>query len=709
MANRTTILILGDENAAGTRPRSELTSINATYDDPQADATIWNQTTLAWEPLEPGVNTNTSPTTTDKWSLETRAREGLRSKIPTGQVYFIKHTLAGSALSRGTGWAVDATDYANAVATVNAAGAAAGGDELIIGGIEICLFIQDILGVDGWRSFGERMRELIDSLRVDIGALANSTMGSVRNDGGPTPVVIVMPHGEFTGLTEEQKAVALSIRSQLWSLANDDDRIAVHCTLDLTCTDGKKFDAASLVQLSYDAQAGLFPYVQIDDSAFPEAAMIGMAGDSIVAGLGGVGPNPAHLTAAITGANIFFPHRGTIETLQFGVNNNSEAYPLAGPELSLGEQFRAEYGEVWILKGAMPSAYCVTNREPLAAAIQPLLDRWRKDWDPGTRRGLFDMVIRGWMREMVLLLRKQGKRPRMKAFILFLGTNDVLLPVNQIYPFEPGQVVPTLKRIVAFIRREMAVLNIVDDAPVEFIIGMPSEALGAVNDYTKASVAVVRSAMRNWALEDGTIKLQDTTEYATSDGLHWSTQGSIDFANDAFQTWRAPSTATAQPLFTPSKLQFRRALRLSQVALSNDATVMIDQAMTASRARLYQTLGDTMIDVIMDMAYTPSPTSSAEHTRALAASTEIKMVRLELLRVMPTSFMDGSSPVQSWNEEAAFREGGYLQTRDEMRRLEEEIQNNLTFLITGSAASQSGVVSPDSIIAPGETIYGGTI
>lgn len=74
---------------------------------------------------------------------------------------------------------------------------------------------------------------------------------------------------------------------------------------------------------------------------------------------------------------------------------------------------------------------------------------------------------------------------------------------------------------------------------------------------------------------------------------------------------------------------------------------------------------------------------------------------------MPLMFMDGANTVQAWQQEAAFREGSFLQTRDELRRLETDIQEGLTMLLSGSISvgdPQISTLYPDSYRAPGDSL-----
>lgn len=732
MAVRSTLLIIADDSGTGTRPQSELTAIDPTYDDVQADADIWNIQTQAWEPMQGGVNTHTVVPGSDRWGLETRAREGLRSRVATGKLYWIKYGRSDSTLNLldrsrnadgttpGPGvlhpcWSPSARDtaaYTGMIAEVTASAAAAdlAGDTLSIDGIQISIYLDDIKYGSGWRGIADRMRQLIETLRVELEAIAHVSLGSIRGDAGPTPVTVLLPHAAFTGHTAAQKGVAMSVRTLLAGLQDEAQRINVFPTWNMESIDGEHFNAQSLVDISFNSQDYYWPVTNINDSAFTtEANMALLLGDSIFSGSTAAGASD-NLLSPITGVKIFDPYTGSNQTLEIGVNNLAAGNgAFVGPELPFAELLRAQYGAAWIVKGALWGAYAGTNRTSAATAQSPLEDVWQKDWDPATRGGMYDLVVRGWLAESVRQLRLDNKKPIMRHVVVGLGTNDITGPISPLEPFEPGQVVAQLKRLAAHLRRDIRELRIDEGKTLTITFVIPSDSLTAGDSLVPTSISdnleLVQSELLAWAQEDGSIKLQSGT-YSTHDGLHWDVQGCVDFARDLWQTLISETDSTAQPLFTPSKTSFLKALRLSGVTERNDGRSVIDAAITAASTTLYHLLGTTNVDAILAKNYNPTPRTAEEHTRMLAVTTEQKAVRVELLRTMPTMLMDGSGSAQVWQDEAAFRDGGYLQIRDEIRRLETEISNNVTYLVSGIQASAASLIAPDadSVTPPGSTI-----
>jgi hypothetical protein len=724
---RSTILIIGDDIARGTRPVSELTAINAGYAAAQADCQIWNEQVQAWQATTPGTNTDTVTAGSDRWSLEARLREGLRSKIPTGTVYVVKHAVAGSSLQfadlrravDGTSaggalypcWlpsARDTTGYSGALAQMKAAAAAANlaGDTLVVAGIVISAFVDDLFLPQGWRSYADRMLELVEALRTDIATLPYCSLGSLRGDAGKTPVVLIEPHAEFSGLSSTQKARLLAMRSEIRELIDEEQRIYTFPTQSLTCVSGGKYlDAASMVALGEQLPARFYVPTGTSDAAFPEAPLAIIVGDSIFDGTG-IPPWPSRYSSPLTNVNYYNYRTCQFETVQAGVNNLSNVN-LLDMGCVFGEMMRDALGEVWVVKGTMPSSYCVANRSSMPVAMEPLQDVWRKDWDPATRRGLYDLTFRSSLVEAVRQLRASGKKPVVRSVSIFLGTNDAGVPSNPVFPSEPRMVVPSLKRLIHFMRLQFNDLGI-DPGATVITVGMPAESPAGVSDTVRASISKIRSDMQAWELEDNTIRVHDASGYETIDGIHWSTNGTIAFAQDHYTKWKQEVDATVQPLFVPTKLQLKKALRLSAVSTKSDSLAQIDAAIQTARTRIYQTLSASVISQILEIPYTVNPSTDEEYLRMVSSDVEVKMVRLELLRVMPVLFKDNATTVQTWQEDGAFRDGSYLQVRDEIRRLEQDIQTSLEFLQTSGAAvlnTQAEAVAPDERNYPGDSIF----
>lgn len=142
----------------------------------------------------------------------------------------------------------------------------------------------------------------------------------------------------------------------------------------------------------------------------------------------------------------------------------------------------------------------------------------------------------------------------------------------------------------------------------------------------------------------------------------------------------------AAPLFVADEATLKERLRLSAVPASAlDTEAIIDEAILRARLRFYRELGAARTNVLVALPFTELPTTEDEVLRALATTTEVQIVRCELLRLLPNTFMDASGDVNArWNEEAPVRERGPQEIEDELRRCENEVAQAMIELADSS-------------------------
>jgi hypothetical protein len=724
MVARPLILLLGDETARGKRPVSELAAINPTWDNAQDDAFIWVQDTLTWKNLEPGDNTDPNGSGTTFWGIESRLRRELDSVYAPGTpVYFLKFATA-SQLSTDTRstptWTEGDSDECLLDLVfgqmVEAALAAAGeGDTLQLAGAVISIQQQDPT-TSSWRAYSELMRSLVDRLR---GSSLPIVQNSLRGDGQKIPVVLVEPHYAYSPLAWNYRMRFVQSRVQIQQLACEPDRVAVARCHQLTSTDGLTFSATSMVELAKRCAKALQAPASVVDVTSPEAHISLLIGDSIVDGIAPNASLPTHLQGALTGALIWSPYAGTFATLQAGVNNSNSApntengqppfsFQLHGPEIYVADYFRTVYGTCYMVKGSLVNSFGTANQQAFAIELAPTLDRLLTTWSPGARGQAFDMTVRGWFRSAVDWLRQTSKKPILDLVVISVGTNDLL-------PYCTPEAVPAaVLDLVQSIRRVCLQDNI-SATNVKFVILMPSSLVPAQGPDLDA----IRSGLQ--ALEAGSLsdaRFIDLTDLdaLTSDHIHPTGPGNAALGQmiiDAYRFQPVDPVAAVEPMFVPTKLELRKALRMSKISDDSDALSMIDAAIQSASVLFYRTLGPARIASLQAIAYPKAPTSDTEFLRVLAAATEIKVVRAELLRTIPTMFMDGSIAEKSWQEEAGFRYNSNLALRDELKRLEVEIQGALAQLVamqlTAGGAVSVTVVSPDTTSTPGESIQSLTL
>lgn len=147
------------------------------------------------------------------------------------------------------------------------------------------------------------------------------------------------------------------------------------------------------------------------------------------------------------------------------------------------------------------------------------------------------------------------------------------------------------------------------------------------------------------------------------------------------------------PLFISSVVDVKKRLRLSGVVDSSNAQSMIEEALRTVRVGFYRRISNERISEIASAAVTENPTNDAEIIRQLAEVTELKWIRLELLRTMPTLFADSTPLTQeAWNTEALLR-GSSVSERDmEIRRLEADIEQAMSVLVELEQLSEETTV-----------------
>ena len=138
--------------------------------------------------------------------------------------------------------------------------------------------------------------------------------------------------------------------------------------------------------------------------------------------------------------------------------------------------------------------------------------------------------------------------------------------------------------------------------------------------------------------------------------------------------------ATA-PLFVASLDLLKPKLRLSGVPTTSDADDIINEAILIARQKFYRELGGPRITVLKAIVFTETPTTDNQILRAVANSTEVLMVRCELMKMLPSMFMDGNANQnQIFQDEGLFRDTTSNQLEQLRMQCEIEIQQNFDLL-----------------------------
>ena len=169
-------------------------------------------------------------------------------------------------------------------------------------------------------------------------------------------------------------------------------------------------------------------------------------------------------------------------------------------------------------------------------------------------------------------------------------------------------------------------------------------------------------------------------------------------------------------LFAEDDDWIKARLRLTSVpAGAADTLAIISEGISSARLAFYRRLGRPAVQRLLAIAEVAEPDSDDEVLRTLASLTEVKLVRVFLLRELPNAFMDASGDLNKrWNNEAPFRERPRSDLEREIARLNEEIEQAMQELERDGDESPGDVrnvyvydgtpENPEEIPLPGESL-----
>lgn len=168
--------------------------------------------------------------------------------------------------------------------------------------------------------------------------------------------------------------------------------------------------------------------------------------------------------------------------------------------------------------------------------------------------------------------------------------------------------------------------------------------------------------------------------------------------------------ATA-PLFVDTLANLKSKIRLSGVPATSDADDIINEVILTVRSGFYRELGAARVAALVALPFSETPTTDDQILRAVANVTEVKWVRCELIRLLPTMFKDGNADAtQVFHDEALFRDTTANELDQERLLCMEEIRQNLDLLagdeeIASEASLRISSVEPECPSPlPGDTI-----
>lgn len=742
MAARRMLISIGDDLCAGKVASSLLASGYSSLLGVRTDDKIWNKQTQAWESYSAGTNSYTDQPGFSYFGPEVsiRSATGTQAIFAPGEVLWqFKYGVFGTSLlkwndsltatgssnsggvNHGSYWpAGRETPYTGLIANLTSAFAAAksGGNTVTIEGLVIYLGVWDAFAPAGADAFPHLLRAFIAQLRADLASINGLSAGAYAT----LPVSLVKPHDRFTTTSAVQARLQI-VRSAIETAG---ERVVL---TDGLLSDGFNPTMASLVETGRRVATSIFTAAEAGATdAPPEPGdpidLIILAGDSHADGFGEVAALPAYMAGVggFTGVEIWNPNSASgprFETLTMNVNNLTTEDQIAnpalnrfGPEFSLGEAAREEYRRTpRIVKLGMRGAWVAKSETPLAfAADFPFYDAQCNDWNPASRGELFDKLVPGWATDALnALVATYGlDRIRLRRIVFMGGTNDSAVQDGGL---QAREVQASVTSLISRIRRWAETAGIAwADSPVPATLVLPDSRY-ATYPLPQIHVGIVRSGLLAVAQDLPAVTTVDPSNKISfcPDQLHYNGAGNLWLGRTIWAAAGEPSV-TAVPLFVPSRALLVNALRLKGVPEVENAQDVIDEAISLVRTNIFQRLGSDRINAIRKISYTRTPSSDQDYLRLLAATTETKWVRVELMRVMPMQFVDGSAADQTWQNEAAFRSATFAAVASEAKRIRTEIDQALEILsgsmeITADQSLKIKLIeAADRPAAPGDTI-----
>lgn len=167
------------------------------------------------------------------------------------------------------------------------------------------------------------------------------------------------------------------------------------------------------------------------------------------------------------------------------------------------------------------------------------------------------------------------------------------------------------------------------------------------------------------------------------------------------------------PTFSANTALLKSQLRLTGQPTAGDGTAIFESALLEVKTGFLRELGPARVAVLVALSFNENPTTADQAVRSVANETELKWVRMVLIRTLPTLFLDASADQnQIYQDEAAFRTSPAGLLDDERARLQTEIAQNMDILRADEspgAESDIQVSSPQQDVVdplPGGTLFG---
>lgn len=637
MVDRRVIIGIGDQECAG-RLAGTLSGPNAAYSATQTDYRVWNSNTSAWEDYTAGQNSHTLNGVSTVYGPEV----SIRRDAPAGafqvdedlhliKLGFDSSTLlsTNTALDRaggaqaGTNFSCLWPEAREAYTTIYQQASTAltalttGGDTAVFDGIYVILGEQDSLSEEGHAAYGALIEGLVNQLKSDL------------NIGASVKVVLLKPHlkqasdNDHIQIIREQMEALAYRRSEYVTVQLDNATLSANeYVQDDIVAIGQRITAQLFVQPA-TVLAPTEPSDPID--------LYVIAGDDELEGPASGTELSTYLQSSLSGVQVW--QTAQFQTLSYNVNNLStetQGSGIFGPMIGFADQVRQSLGRTaYILKLCYNGS---TAQEWFSTRLQELL--------------------MGKLRDAVDTLENTfgADRVRLRGMVFSAGNKDS----------ETDMVGERVAGTIAAVRQAARTWRLTNDGEVLPVSLLMSRA-----------TAAVRSELQNVGKPDNKVFLVDDAALAVSVATG---AGAVKMGRESLE---ALSTTVSQtnPTFCPSREFLLDRLRLDSVPDINDVHGLIDQAIDDVRTGFYRRIGSDRISYLQSLPASQSVSTEADFMRTLAVNTEVKWVRLELMRTLGMQFVAGSASNQIWNEESV-RDVTLAAMAEERRMIQKEIDNN---------------------------------
>lgn len=712
MANRRLVLYVADDSG-GQTPASGLTGGFTPYAAAQPLHKIWNKIALAWQTYQPGNNGDAN------FGPEINFRSNAPGFGVSEELWTFKHYFNNASLLEwndallDTGGAGAGTNYSSfwplgreaafttLVTTLTQAlnAVALGGDTAVPEAVVLGVGLYDALSPGQGRAFAGALLEFTEKIKALLETLLAQPAGTYSN----LKIVHQKLHEGFNHPNAAARAAWNRVRSAHELVAQKQKASIIRQDGYSLLAGNKTLDIASNISLGLKIQEALFAAPVTTVLAEPAAPVdvFLMLGDEFIAGLADGSNLPSHLTGM---GKVWNPHvvRPAFQNLDL-TNCIPTIDPLLGltrfgPEFTFAEAARSYYfRQPYLIKVGQDSFSA--QSDTVAQPTFPFYDRQANDWSPADE--LYQHAVLGWVVDgMTAAIFAFGANVRLRGVVLSLGKKDVLaLKASRV-----GAAISFLRDRIT----DLAVKERWCNPDLPFVCLLPDGRIGTTPEL-KTQVAQAQNDILSLA----NIRTFDPTSLEQSAPDVYTFQSILKSGKSLFNALVGIEESEVMPLFNPNRMHLISALRLRETPQGENVQDVIDEAIQSVKTGFYRRLGPAAIASIQETPFTRNPKTLGDQIRLLAAVTETKWVRMELLRTMPTSFMDGNSVDQQWQHEPAFRVATIERNAKEASIIRQEIEQSLDVLAGRTEFGESQMAQvitygPDGpVTGPGDTLRPG--